>query len=203
MFTGIISDIGILQESKILDKGIQLKIFTNYDTSKIDIGASISCNGICLTVVEKQKNIIVVEAWIEALNLTTIKNWQINDKINLEKSLKIGDELSGHLVFGHVDTTVKIVNKQIEGSAIRFFINIPPTLKIFIAPKGSICLDGTSLTINSVNDNQFDVLIISHSLNVTNWKCKNIGDSVNIEIDQLARYCVRYAQCQQKGLNCE
>lgn len=198
MFTGIVTDIGTLKDIVKLDKGLRLKIQTNYDTSKIDIGASIACNGICLTVVTIEKNIIYVEAWIEALKLTTIQNWQINKKINLEKSLKIGEELGGHLVSGHIDATTQIINKKIEGDAIRFFIKIPANLQVFIAQKGSVCLDGTSLTINNVDNDIFDVLIIAHTLKVTNWKDKDINDFLNIEIDQLARYCVRYAQLYNK-----
>lgn len=203
MFTGIITDIGIIDDIIPLEKGLKLKINTNYDINTIEIGASIACNGICLTVVGKESKAIFVEAWMEALMITTIKQWQIGDKINLEKSLCMGDEIGGHLVSGHIDATVQIIDEEQIGGSIRFFIKAPDELKIFIAQKGSIALDGTSLTINSVDNNIFDVLIINHTLNVTNWKNRKVGDIVNMEIDQLSRYCVRFAQIQHKEISYE
>lgn len=203
MFTGIITDIGIVDDIIPLEKGLKLKIRTIYDISSIEIGSSIACNGICLTVIEKAHSAIFLEAWAEALSLTTINEWQKGDEINLEKSLRIGDEIGGHLISGHVDAKAQIIDKEKIGGSIRFFIKSPDELKIFIAQKGSIALDGTSLTVNSVNDNIFDVLIINHTLNVTNWKKKKVGDILNMEIDQLSRYCVRYAQIQQKDVSYE
>lgn len=203
MFTGIITDIGIVDDIIPLEKGLKLKIRTIYDISSIEIGSSIACNGICLTVIGKAHSAIFLEAWAEALSLTTINEWQKGDEINLEKSLRIGDEIGGHLISGHVDAKAQIIDKEKIGGSIRFFIKSPDELKIFIAQKGSIALDGTSLTVNSVNDNIFDVLIINHTLNVTNWKKKKVGDILNMEIDQLSRYCVRYAQIQQKDVSYE
>ena len=203
MFTGIITDIGIVDDIIPLEKGLKLKIRTIYDISSIEIGSSIACNGICLTVIGKAHSAIFLEAWAEALSLTTINEWQKGDEINLEKSLRIGDEIGGHLISGHVDAKAQIIDEEKIGGSIRFFIKFPDELKIFIAQKGSIALDGTSLTVNSVNDNIFDVLIINHTLNVTNWKKKKVGDILNMEIDQLSRYCVRYAQIQQKDVSYE
>lgn len=203
MFTGIITDIGIVDDIIPLEKGLKLKIRTIYDISSIEIGSSIACNGICLTVIGKAHSAIFLEAWAEALSLTTINEWQKGDEINLEKSLRIGDEIGGHLISGHVDAKAQIIDEEKIGGSIRFFIKSPDELKIFIAQKGSIALDGTSLTVNSVNDNIFDVLIINHTLNVTNWKKKKVGDILNMEIDQLSRYCVRYAQIQQKDVSYE
>lgn len=198
MFTGIVTDIGVLQELISLNQGLQLKISTLYDVNNISIGSSIACNGVCLTLVKKAPNLLIVEAWSEALELTTIKNWVIGEAINLEQSLCLGDELGGHLVYGHVDDKAEIIDKNTEGDAIRFRIKAPNHLKIFIAPKGSIALDGTSLTVNKVNDNIFDVLLIAHSLKVTNWKNKNIGDFVNIEVDSLARYYLHYQEMKNQ-----
>ena len=133
---------------------------------------------------------------------TPIPKYALN-KINLEKSLCMGDKIGGHLVSGHIDATAQIIDEEQIGGSIRFFIKAPDELKIFIAQKGSIALDGISLTINSVDNNIFDVLIINHTLNVTNWKNRKVGDIVNMEIDQLSRYCVRFAQIQHKEISYE
>ena len=199
MFTGIVSDIGLLHDITQLDHGKRLTIKTNYSCSDIAIGASIACDGVCLTVVDKEDDWFAVEAWQEALDLTTIDHWQVGKKINLERSLCLGDELGGHLVFGHVDTVAKIISITPEGSALRFLIDLPRSIEAFIAPKGSVCLNGTSLTINCVNEYSFDVLLIDHTLKVTNWSYIGEGSYVNVEIDQLARYSVRYAQLRDRG----
>lgn len=195
MFTGIVTDVGRIRKLTPLPQGVGITIDSAYDLSTIAIGASISCNGVCLTVTdlsrEASQNWFYVEAWEEALLRTNIKYWAVDSKINLERSLKIGDELGGHLVFGHIDGTAKILKKEAQGDAIRFSIQAPKDLSPFLAPKGSIALDGTSLTINDVSNNIFDVLIIKHTLAVTNWHSKEIGDLLNIEIDQLARYAAR------------
>lgn len=191
MFTGIITDVGSVTNVTELDKGLRLEVKTAYDTDSIDIGASIAHNGVCLTVVDKSNSHFSVEAWEEALRLTTLGSVAIGDPVNLERSLKIGDELGGHLVSGHVDATVPIVSKKEEGEAVRFSFEVPDDIARFIAQKGSVALDGTSLTVNSVDKNRFDVLLIRHSLEVTTWKDRNVGDLVNLEVDQMARYAAR------------
>ena len=199
MFTGIVTDIGRIAEIEPLNEGLRLKIANHYDINSIDIGASIACSGICLTVVEKSddaKNMqwFSVEAWEEALRLTNISNWKVGRHINLERSLKLGDEMGGHLVSGHVDGLAEITGITDEGDARRFQLKAPRELSPFIARKGSVALDGTSLTVNAVRDNIFDVLIIRHTLNVTTWGERMRGDRVNLEIDQLARYAARLSE---------
>lgn len=198
MFTGIVTDVGRLLRAEPLDRGVRLRIATHYDPSTIDIGASIACSGPCLTVTERGEDAgeggwFEVEAWEEALRLTTIGEWQIGRHLNLERSLRMGDELGGHLVSGHVDGTAEIIDIGDEGEAMRFHLNAPAALAPFIAQKGSIALDGASLTVNSVDDTHFDVLLIRHTLAVTTWGERRAGDRVNIEVDQMARYAARLA----------
>lgn len=199
MFTGIVTDVGKVETIKKLDSGVLLRIETAYDPKTIEIGASIACSGVCLTVTrlpdhESNARWFEVEAWEEALRLTTISAWKADDKINLERSLKLGDEMGGHLVSGHIDGMAEIISVQQEGEAVRFTIRAPEALAPFIAQKGSVALDGTSLTVNGVSGNEFDVLLIRHSLEVTTWGGRQAGDKINIEIDQLARYAARLAQ---------
>lgn len=199
MFTGIVTDVGKVDRIKPLNEGILLRIETNYDPDTIALGASIACGGVCLTVTalpEKGSNArwFEVEAWEEALRLTTIGAWKPGTRINLERSLKLGDEMGGHLVSGHVDDEAEIIERREEGDAVRFRLRAPDALAPFIAQKGSVALDGTSLTVNGVDGNEFDVLLIRHSLEVTTWGERKAGDKVNIEIDQLARYAARLAQ---------
>ncbi|CAN7158798.1 riboflavin synthase [Rhizobium sp. LjRoot98] len=199
MFTGIITDIGTVETITPLDEGIKLRIATAYDPKGIDIGASIACSGVCLTVTtlpEEGANgrWFEVEAWEEALRLTTISSWTANQKINLERSLKIGDELGGHMVSGHVDGKAEILSVEAEGEATRFRLRAPEHLAKFVAAKGSIGLDGTSLTVNAVNGTDFDVLLIRHSLDVTTWGQRKAGDFVNFEVDTMARYAARLAE---------
>lgn len=201
MFTGIVTDIGEVKQIEALPQGVLLRIATVYDPETIAIGASIACGGVCLTVVKlpsaeeaQETRWFEVEAWEEALRLTTIGKWQIGERVNLERSLKLGDEMGGHLVSGHIDGQAQIIGRKDEGEAVRFTLRAPEKLAPFIAQKGSVALDGTSLTVNGVDDSDFDVLLIRHSLNVTTWGSRNTGDYVNIEIDQLARYAERLAQ---------
>jgi len=194
MFTGIITDIGEITEIVELDHGKRFRVRTIYDTATIDLGASIAHAGTCLTVVEIGSDWFEVEAWEEALRLTNLGSWDIGRKINLERSLKVGDELGGHLVSGHVDGLAKVVNIKNEGDAKRFFLQAPAALARFVAQKGSVCLDGTSLTVNSVDGNCFDVLLIRHSLDVTTWGEVELGDFLNLEIDTMARYAARLAE---------
>lgn len=205
MFTGIVTDVGTVASAVPLDQGVRLRIDTVYDPKTIDIGASIACSGVCLTVVtlpEDTSNArwFEVEAWEEALRLTTASDWQAGRKINLERALKIGDELGGHIVSGHVDGMAEIVSREDEGEAVRFRLEAPRDLARFIAPKGSVALDGTSLTVNKVEGTRFDVLLIHHSLQVTTWGERKVGDRVNIEIDTMARYAARLAEAAKEGL---
>lgn len=205
MFTGIVTDVGMVAAVKPLKQGIGLRIETTYDPETIAIGASIACSGVCLTVTalpEKKTNArwFEVEAWEEALRLTTASAWQAGGRINLERALKIGDELGGHIVSGHVDGMAEIVARQDEGDAVRFTLDAPPALAKFIAPKGSIALDGTSLTVNKVDGTRFDVLLIHHSLTVTTWGERKVGDSVNLEVDTMARYAARLVEASAQGL---
>lgn len=199
MFTGIVTDIARVEKITPLAEGLRLRVATAYDPATIDIGASISHSGTCLTVValpEAQANErwFEVEAWEEALRLTTIGAWREGTRINLERALKVGDELGGHIVSGHVDGTAEITAIEQEGEAVRFRLEVPEAYARFIAPKGSVALDGTSLTVNAVSGNAFDVLIIRHTLEVTTWGERQVGDRVNFEVDTMARYAARLAE---------
>ena len=198
MFTGIVTDVGTVAQIAARNEGLRLQIETSYDPTTIDIGASIACGGVCLTVValpEEGANDrwFEVEAWEEALRLTTVAGWRPGTRINLERALKVGDELGGHIVSGHVDGMAEIVGRDDEGEAVRFTLEAPRDLARFIAARGSVALDGTSLTVNRVEGTRFDVLLIHHSLQVTTWGERAVGDSVNIEIDTMARYAARLA----------
>ncbi|MGD9914371.1 MAG: riboflavin synthase [Rhizobiaceae bacterium] len=205
MFTGIVTDIGRVATAEQLPQGVRLRIETAYDTATIDIGASIACAGVCLTVVAlpevgSNRRWFEVEAWEEALRLTTAAGWGEGTRINLERALKIGDELGGHIVSGHADGMAEIVERKDEGDAVRFTLDAPRELAKFIAPKGSVALDGTSLTVNRVAATRFDVLLIRHSLSVTTWGERKPGDRVNLEVDTMARYAARLAQAAGEGL---
>ncbi len=205
MFTGIVTDVGTIEVARPLPKGIRLRVRTAYDPRTIAIGASISTGGVCLTVVDlpepgSNQRWFEVEAWEEALRLTTASGWREGTRVNLERALKIGDELGGHIVSGHVDGTAEIVAREAEGDAVRFTLEAPHDLGRFIAPKGSIALDGTSLTVNRVSGTRFDVLLIHHSLSVTTWGDRQVGDRVNLEIDTMARYAARLAEASGQGL---
>ncbi|MEO5324355.1 riboflavin synthase [Mesorhizobium sp. CC13] len=205
MFTGIVTDVGTVASTAPLDQGVRLRIDTAYDPRTIDIGASIACSGVCLTVVrlpEEASNArwFEVEAWEEALRLTTASEWTAGRRINLERALKIGDELGGHIVSGHVDGMAEIVSREDEGEAVRFRLEAPRELAKFVAPKGSVALDGTSLTVNKVEGTRFDVLLIHHSLRVTTWGERKVGDRINIEVDTMARYAARLADAAREGL---
>ena len=199
MFTGIVTDIGTVEKVEPMNEGVRLRVRTGYDPATIDMGASIAHSGTCLTVTalpEEGSNArwFEVEAWEEALRLTTIAGWRPGTRINLERSLRIGDELGGHIVSGHVDGKAEILAVEAEGDATRFRIRAPEGLERFVAPKGSVALDGTSLTVNAVDGAAFDVLIIRHTLEVTTWGERKAGDFVNFEVDTMARYAARLAE---------
>ncbi|KEG22737.1 riboflavin synthase [Bartonella bacilliformis] len=196
MFTGIVTDIGCVEEIQPLAQGVRLNISTHYDLENLKVGASVACSGICLTVVEcasTQKNYhwFAVEAWEETLRLTNLSQWKKGTFVNLERSLRLGDEMGGHLVSGHVDGLAEIIDQKNERDMVYFRLQVPEQLAPFIAQKGSVALNGTSLTINYVEDNVFDVLIIRHTLEMTTWGQAKVGDQVNLEVDQFARYAAR------------
>ena len=205
MFTGIITDVGRVAAREELPMGLRLRVESRYDPAGIDIGASISHGGVCLTVTKlpdtgSNARWFEVEAWEETLRLTTLASWGEGTRINLERALKIGDELGGHIVSGHVDGTAEILSREDEGDAVRFRLRAPKELARFIAPKGSVALDGTSLTVNKVSGTDFDVLIIHHTLGVTTWGERQAGDLVNLEIDTMARYAARLVEAAKEGL---
>lgn len=193
MFTGIITDVGEIQSIN-LDNG-KIKISSRFNHEDIDLGASICCSGICLTVVEKNKfndnSYFCFEVSQETISRSSVKFWKNHTKINLEKSLKFGDEVGGHLVTGHVDCLGEIDSIIKSKNSNVFKIKYPNEYKKFVASKGSICLDGISLTINDVLDDFFSVNIIPHTEENTSWSSVSKGDSVNIEFDVLARYVSR------------
>jgi riboflavin synthase len=197
MFTGIITDVGeIIELEKRGD--LRARIKTNYDAKGIAFGASIACDGICLTAVDFGDNWFDVEISAETVAKTIIGSglWEINYKVNLERSLKVGDELGGHIVSGHVDGIATVSSIVDEGDSTRFTFEAPMELARFIAPKGSVALNGTSLTVNEVKENAFGINLVPHTKKVTSWNKTQVGDPINLEIDTLARYVARLAEYQ-------
>ena len=190
MFTGIITDVGAVR-SLTQAADLRVEIATAYDLGSVDIGASIACNGVCLTVVEKTMDSFAVDVSTESFAFTNIGDWHVDAPINLERALKVGDELGGHIVAGHVDGVAKIVAMHDEGGSTRVILRAPDALAKFIAPKGSVSLNGTSLTVNEVNGAEFGINFIPHTKAITTWGGSQIGDQVNLEIDTLARYVAR------------
>ena len=190
MFTGIITDLGHVRRvrrGELLD----LTIATAFDISAIPLGASIACSGACLTVVAVEPGAFAVQASLETLACTTLGGWEEGAPVNLEKSLRLGDELGGHLVLGHVDGTARIVERRPEAESVRFAFEAPEELAPFIAPKGSVALDGVSLTVNEVARNRFGVNIIPHTLACTNLGSLQAGQRMNLEVDLIARHVAR------------
>jgi len=200
MFTGIVSDIGEIVSLTPTAQGQlhRLRIACRYDLSTIADGASIACSGVCLTVVasgvERGKTWFDVDAGAETLGMTTAKHWHVGSKLNLERALKIGDELGGHIVAGHADGIAVVAKRDDLPDMARFQLRTARELARFIAPKGSVTLDGVSLTVNTVDDVAFSVLIIPHTLNVTTLGGWHAGSEVNIEVDLMARYAARLAE---------
>jgi riboflavin synthase len=193
MFTGIVTDVGKVRSVSVAGD-TRFEIETAYDTQAIAIGASISCGGACLTVVEKGPGWFAVQASAETLARTTLGTWQPGSRLNLERALKIGDELGGHIVSGHVDGIGRLVGRRPEGASIRLEFSLDPALMPFVASKGSITVDGTSLTVNEVAKDRFGVNIIPHTAQATTLGDLRAGDAVNVEIDMLARYVARLLQ---------
>ena len=200
MFTGIVTDIGEVVSLTPTAQGQlhRLRIACRYDRSTIADGASIACNGVCLTVVasgvERGKTWFDVDAAAETLGMTTAKNWVAGTRLNLERALRIGDELGGHIVAGHADGIAAIVRRDDLPGMARFQLRTARELTRFIAPKGSVTLDGVSLTVNTIDDGDFSVLIIPHTLNVTTLGSWQAGNEVNIEADLMARYAARLSE---------
>jgi len=203
MFTGIVSDVGRVLSVDRRNDVRRFTIDSAYEAESIPIGASISCGGVCLTVISREPtergSHFDVEAAPETLALTTVADWDVGTAMNLERSLKLGDELGGHLVSGHVDGQALIVEREDLGETTRFLFEAPPELSRFIAQKGSVALDGTSLTVNTVEGNLFSCLLIPHTLQVTTWGARKVGDRVNLEIDTMARYVARLAEAGPLG----
>jgi len=196
MFTGIVNDIGEVVAVEPRAEGLaRLKIACGYDPETIAIGASIACSGVCLTVVGRGKDgnraWFSVDAAAETLRVTTVGAWQRGTRVNLERALKVGDELGGHIVAGHADGLATVVAREDLTDMARFSFYTPAELARFIAPKGSVALDGVSLTVNEVGDDTFTVLIIPHTLKVTTLGALAAGDHANLEVDLMARYAAR------------
>lgn len=195
MFTGIITDVGEVVSVAPLEAGARLAIATAYEAAGIALGASIACAGICLTVVGCNRRdggaTFEVDVSTETLQRTTVGGWRPGRRVNLERALRAGDELGGHILTGHIDAVARVIGREPEGDMARFTVEVPESLSRYIAPKGSVALDGTSLTVNDVAANIFAVTIIPHTLAVTTWGERERGDSVNLEVDLFARYVER------------
>lgn len=193
MFTGIVTDVGRIVETKVTGD-LRARIATGYDVAGIDIGASIACDGVCLTVValgSSPENWFDVEISAETVSKTNLAGWAPGVRVNLERALKVGDELGGHIVSGHVDGLAEVVAVVAEGGSVRVRFRAPEALARFIAPKGSVALNGTSLTVNEVEGAEFGVNLIPHTQEVTTWGAVAVGDRVNLEVDTMARYVAR------------
>jgi riboflavin synthase len=198
MFSGIITDLGEVREVRAGgDTG--LVIGTRYDLGEVAIGASIACSGACLTVVEKGEDWFAVMVSAETMASTTLAGWRKGTRVNLERPLRLGDEFGGHIVLGHVDGVARILERRPEGDSLRFTFAAQSHLARAIAAKGSIALDGVSLTVNEVDGERFGVNIIPHTQSCTSFGTARIGDDVNLEIDVLARYVGRLLQAGDRG----
>jgi riboflavin synthase len=202
MFTGIISDVGQIIEMMTSRERGRLRIASNYDAASIAVGASIANAGACLTVVSVEPHgggsAIAFDVGAETLAVTTLGHWRAGERINLERALKVGDELGGHMVSGHVDGAAEILSRRDFDGMAHFVFRAPADLAKFIAVKGSVALDGTSLTVNAVNGDAFEVLLIPHTLHLTTWGERTVGDRVNVEVDQLARYAARLIEAGRR-----
>jgi len=199
MFTGIVTDLGRVKQAGRADL-VDLTIATGFDTSAIPLGASIACSGVCLTVVAVTLGEFSVQASAETIACTTVGSWEEGIAVNLEKPLRVGDELGGHLVSGHVDGVARIVERRPEAQSVRFVFETPLGLAPFIASKGSVALDGVSLTVNEVSGARFGVNIIPHTLACTNFGTAVPGQQMNLEVDLIARYVARLLGSRTEGV---
>ncbi len=195
MFTGIITDIG---QIRAVEKtgDMRVRVATSYGMKSVDMGASIACDGCCLTVVAKGGDWFEVQVSAETLSKTTLGGWQEGTRVNLERALRVGDELGGHIVSGHVDGVATVLSMMKEGESSRVRLKAPQELAKFIAPKGSVALNGTSLTVNEVDGAEFGINFIPHTQTTTTWGQIQEGDQVNLEIDTLARYVARLGEAE-------
>lgn len=195
MFTGLVTDIGTVVAAEHSNAGLRMRVRSSYDAATVPDGASIACDGVCLTVVEsgtdEKGSWFDFDAVPETLGLSTFADVAVGDRINLERPLTLGDELGGHAVLGHVDGMAEIISREVTGTSTVFGFRVAADLARFIARKGSVTLNGTSLTVTDVSRQEFAVAIIPHTIAVTNWDEKTVGDKVNLEIDVLARYMQR------------
>lgn len=192
MFTGIITDVGRVKSVEHIKGGdTRFDFETAFDMDTVDIGASIACSGACMTVIEKGNGWFAITASAESLSKTTMGVWVEGHRVNLERALKLGDELGGHIVSGHVDGVARVVDMTEDDGSVRVTFESPEEFARFIAPKGSVVIDGVSLTVNEVNAARFSVNIIPHTQQVTTLGALGVGDAVNLEIDMLARYVAR------------
>ncbi|MGH6719306.1 MAG: riboflavin synthase, partial [Alphaproteobacteria bacterium] len=191
MFTGIVTDVG---QVRALDRrGVDARVVvgTSYDTATIDVGASVACSGACLTVVDKGPGWLAFDAMHETLDRTKLGAWRVGSRVNLERSLRLGDELGGHMVSGHVDGLGRLAARSHDGQSVRMVFAVPAALAAFIAEKGSVAVDGVSLTVTEVVEDRFTAGVIPHTLAVTTLGDLRVGDPVNVEIDLFARYVAR------------
>lgn len=191
MFTGLITDLGRVRSVETSAGGARLAVETAYDMSAVEVGASIACSGACMTVVEKGAGWFAADVSGESLARTTIGGWKAGGRVNLEQSLRLGDTLGGHLVTGHVDAVATVLERRPDGDSQRFSFAIPEGYEGFIAPKGSVALDGVSLTVNEVENGRFGVNIIPHTAERTTFGVLQAEDRVNLEVDLIARYVAR------------
>ncbi len=192
MFTGIVTDLGEVRKvARGQGQDARFEVATQYDLSTVEIGASIAHNGVCLTVIEKGSDSYIIQASDETLSKTTLGDWREGQRVNLERACKVGDELGGHIVSGHVDGVARVVSIRPENESLRFTFEAPVELAKFVAPKGSVALDGVSLTVNEVDGRLFGINVIPHTQAVTTFGRLREGDRVNMEIDMLARYVAR------------
>lgn len=202
MFTGIITDVGRLKSVNTGNDGRELTIETAYDPETIGLGASIACDGVCLTVTGRGENDgrgwFRVFAALETLDVTNVADWCEGRRLNLERSLTAGDELGGHVVQGHIDAIATVLAREDTGDQIRLDFEALPEVMRFIAKKGAVALNGTSLTVNAVTDTTFTVHLIPHTVEVTNWGGVSVGDKINLEVDPLARYAARLIETLPK-----
>jgi len=196
VFTGIISHIGTVAALETSDAGVHLTMQVSFDLSDVELGASISHAGVCLTVVDKAADTYRLDVSNETLDVTTLRDWRVGTRVNIERALKIGDELGGHIVSGHVDGLAKLLSVTGDGDSFRLRFEAPAPLHRFIAPKGSVALDGISLTVNEVEGQEFGVNIIPHTWSHTTLPDVAVGGFVNLEIDRLARYAARWFETE-------
>lgn len=195
MFTGIITDIGEVIALDETSGGVRVCIRHGLDAATLELGASVACNGVCLTVTESSGDSFSADVSRETLSVTTAKDWAVGTTLNLERALKAGDELGGHIVSGHVDGVASVAGITEDGDNQQWSFSLPEDLLPFVAVKGSITIDGVSLTINAVSGNELVVNLVPHTIEHTIFQHKQVGDVVNVEVDMLARYVARWQEC--------